>query len=137
MHGHPLRRESDPVPATPPVPAPTGAVAWIDRSRAVIARSVATGKPVVHELQRAEPRASDMGDPCAEPGDLAPFLARVVDEIGDRQRVVILGPDAMRVELEREYVTINRHPDRLVDVEDAPALDRRDLLGRLARLTAV
>ncbi len=130
MHGHPLRRDTEPAPAAVTLAAPTGAVAWIDRDRAVVARSATTGKPVVHELFRVPPRP-------AKPGSkVGPFLARVVDEIGDRDRVVILGPDSMRVELEREYVTINRHPDRLVDVEGAAALDRADLVARLARLTA-
>ena len=129
MHGHPLRRDTEPAPAAVTLPAPTGAVAWIDRDRAVVARSATTGKPVVHELFRVPPRPAKSGV------RVGPFLARVVDEIGDRDRVVILGPDSMRVELEREYVTINRHPDRLVDVEDAAELDREDLVARLARLT--
>ena len=129
MHGHPLRRDTEPAPAPVTLPAPTGAVAWIDRDRAVVARSAATGKPVVHELYRVPPRPAKAGKA------VGPFLARVVDEIGERDRVVIVGPNSMRVELEREYVAINRHPDRLVDVEDAPELDREDLVARLARLT--
>ncbi len=128
MHGHPLRRETEP-PAPVTLPAPTGAVAWIDRDRAVVARSATTGKPVVHELFRVPPRQAKVG------AEVGPYLARVVDEIGDRDRVVIMGPDSMRIELEREYVAINRHPDRLVDVDDAPELDREELIGRLARLT--
>jgi hypothetical protein len=133
VHGHPLRRDTKSAPAVATLPAPTGAVAWIDRDRAVVARSATTGKPVVHELFRV-PRRPAKAAVSTTP-EVGPFLARVVDEIGDRDRVVIMGPDAMRVELEREYVTINRHPDRLVDVEDAAELDREDLIGRLARLT--
>lgn len=133
MHGHTLRRDTESAPAAVIVPAPTGAVAWIDRDRAVVARSASTGKPVVHELYRV-PRRPAKGRLATAP-PVGPFLARVVDEIGDQDRVVILGPDGMRVELEREYVTINRRPERLVDVEDVSELDREDLIGRLARLT--
>jgi hypothetical protein len=59
-----------------------------------------------------------------------------VDEMGDRDRIVILGPDAMRVELEREYVTINRRPDRLLDVENTPEVDELGLVDRLTTLTS-
>ena len=98
-----------------------------------MARSAQTGVPTVHELLREVPPSAPVGpSPAATAG---PFLARVVDEIGAPDRVVILGPDGMRVELEREYVAINRHPDRLVDVDDAPEFDRADLLDRLERLT--
>jgi hypothetical protein len=63
-----------------------------------------------------------------------PFLAKVVDAIGDRERVVILGPTSMRLLLEREYVTINARPDHLVDVEEASAVDESALIDRLREL---
>ena len=66
----------------------------------------------------------------------APFLARVVDEIGDRDRVLILGPDAMRVELEREYVAIFHRPDRILDVEASGPTEQDELVRRLEALTA-
>lgn len=133
MHGHPLRRDPDSAPAAVTVLSQSGAVAWIDHERAVVARSAVSGDPVVHELFRAAPVPSTVGSSPVP--DAGPFLARVVDEIGAPDRVVILGPDAMRVELEREYVAINRHPDRLVDVAHAAEPDRADLLDRLERLT--
>ena len=58
----------------------------------------------------------------------------VADAIGDRDRVVILGPDDERLALEREYVTIYRHPDRLVDLEAQATADRAHLLARLREL---
>ena len=137
VHGHPLcsasptrfprPRPSRPRPAPWPGsigPGPSSPVP----SRPASRWSMSSSGP--------SPAPRTWGIPVPSPAP-SPRSARVVDEIGDRQRVVILGPDAMRVELEREYVTINRDPHRLVDVEYAPALDRRDLLGRLARLTAV
>lgn len=102
----------------------TGAVTWIDSTRAVVARTARSGvsvKVISHDPDRAAPRV--------------PFLARVVDAIGDRDRVLILGPDAMRVSLEREYVTIFHRPDRLVDVEVSGPAGEEELVRRLEVLT--
>jgi hypothetical protein len=38
------------------------------------------------------------------------YLAQVVHVIGDRQRVVILGPSSARLALEREYVAVFKRP---------------------------
>jgi hypothetical protein len=63
------------------------------------------------------------------------YLAHVVHELGDQERVLIVGPGSMRLALEREYVSISRRPDRLVSV---PPITRRNsaelvaLLGRYA-----
>jgi hypothetical protein len=123
MHGHTLRRETAPV-LERPLPA-TGAVAWIDRRRAVVAVTAPSGEVVIREIRRPSTRANA----------LAPFLSLVADQIGDRERVVILGPDSMRVELEREYVTIHRQADRLIDVEDSPELSEGQVVDRLNQLT--
>jgi len=64
------------------------------------------------------------------------YLAQVVRVIGDRQRVIILGPSSVRLALEREYVTIFHRPDRLVDVEPAGAVDMSGLIDRLRVLAA-
>ena len=64
------------------------------------------------------------------------YLAQVVRVIGDRQRVVILGPSADRSALEREYVATFRRPDRLVDVEPAGRLAPDELVDRLRTLAA-
>jgi hypothetical protein len=68
---------------------------------------------------------------------LAPYLAQVVRVIGDRQRVVILGPSSVRLALEREYVAAFRRPDRLVDVEPAGPVSSDELVDRLRTLAAV
>jgi hypothetical protein len=64
------------------------------------------------------------------------YLAQVIRVIGDRQRVVILGPSSIRLALEREYVAIFRRPDRLVDVEPAVAMDAAALVDRVRTLSA-
>lgn len=64
------------------------------------------------------------------------FLAEVVRAIGDRQRVVILGPSSVRLALEREYVSIFQRPERLVDVEPSARLEVRELVERVRALAA-
>ena len=64
------------------------------------------------------------------------YLARAVRAIGDRRRVVILGPNSARLALEREYVTLFRRPDRLIDVEPAGPVASEDLIERLRTLAA-
>jgi hypothetical protein len=61
----------------------------------------------------------------------ASYLARVVREIGDRQRVLILGPRTIRLALEREYVSMVRRADRFVDVESAGPVSSEELVDRL------
>jgi hypothetical protein len=100
------------------------AVAWIDRRHALVARNAADGE---HTLTEVLPR-----DRAEHPDDT--YLARVVDEIGDRERVVILGPGSLRLALEREYVSRFHRPDRLVDVEPSGLIDREALVSRLLTL---
>jgi hypothetical protein len=64
------------------------------------------------------------------------YLALVVGAIGDRERVVILGPSSVRLALEREYVAIFHRPDRLVDVEPAEAINAEEVVDRLRALSA-
>jgi hypothetical protein len=74
---------------------------------------------------------------CSIERGLAPelaYLAIVVRAIGERERVVILGPSSMRLALEREYVAIHHRPERLVDVEPAGALDPNELVRRVREL---
>jgi hypothetical protein len=64
------------------------------------------------------------------------YLAQVARVIGDRRRVVILGPSSERLALEREYVAMYRRPDRLVDVELAGQVSPEELIDRLRTLAA-
>jgi hypothetical protein len=122
MHGRSKQPRST-GPATIALGHPSGAVTWIDSTRAVIARTAATGGVSVEVV------------PHQVLAGTAPYLARVVDGIGDRDRILILGPDAMRVELEREYVTIYHRPDRLLDVEASGPTEQAELVRRLEVLT--
>jgi hypothetical protein len=88
----------------------------------MIAHTTPTGSDVV------EVRAGVEGGLCSE------YLARIVEEIGDRERVVVLGPDAYKVQLERQYVAINGRPERLTDGSAAAETPAPDLLARLDEL---
>lgn len=109
-------------PVAPRTVAPS-AVVWINGRHAILATMSGDGRISTCEIDRGlEP----------EP----PYLALVVRAIGDRERVVILGPSSVRLALEREYVAIFQRPDRLVDVEPAEAIDAEELVDRLRALAA-
>jgi hypothetical protein len=96
---------------------------WINEREAFVAALSRDGRISTCEISRGSlPRPS--------------YLAQVVRVIGDRQRVVILGPGSVRLALEREYVAIFQRPDRLVDVEPEGPVSREDLVGRLRTLAA-
>ena len=63
-----------------------------------------------------------------------PYVSRIIDEIGDVQHVVILGPTEERLIVEREYLNVFRRPERIVDVAHVEHLDKEDLLARLRQL---
>jgi hypothetical protein len=63
-----------------------------------------------------------------------PYLARVARAVGDHERVEVIGPDALRLALEREYVAIYRRPDHLRDVESPAVIDESALVERVHRL---
>jgi hypothetical protein len=99
------------------------AVAWINGRRALIAREDRSGRIVTSRVER---------------GDLPElaYLNLVVRAIGDRERVIILGPGCARLALERAYVDMHRRPDHLVDVEPAGLLDEPGVVDRLLRLAS-
>jgi hypothetical protein len=107
-------------PIASPIACPS-AVAWINGRRAMVARMSSNGRVSTREIDRGvEPEPS--------------YLAMVVRAIGDRERVMILGPSSIRLALEREYAAIYRRPDRLVDVEPAEAIEPDQLVDRVRAL---
>ena len=103
-------------------PAPS-AVVWINGRQAVVAAMSHDGRVSTCEITRGS---------LTEPS----YLAQVVRVIGDRQRVMILGPNFHRLALEREYVATFRRPDRLVDVEPEGVVSPEELVIRLRTLAA-
>ena len=104
-----------------PTPTPSSAAVWINGRSAIVALMDPDGHISTCEIDRGiEPELS--------------YLAIVVRAVGDRERVLIVGPSSTRLALEREYVAIYRRPDRLVDVEPGDALDRTELVRCLCGL---
>lgn len=103
--------------------AHASAVVWINGRQAIVATMGVDGRVFTCEINRGlSPESA--------------YVALVVHAIGDRDRVVILGPSSARLALEREYVSIYRRPDRLVDVEPAGPVKTEDLVERLRALAA-
>ena len=99
------------------------AVVWINGRGAVIATTESDKSITTCTIDRGlEPEAS--------------YLRLVVRAVGDRERVLILGPNSVRLALEREYTSIYQRPDRLVDVEPAGMVDAAGLVDRLRELAA-
>jgi len=103
--------------------ATPSAVVWINGRHAFMALSSQDGRISTSEITRAWSTETA-------------YMAHVVGVIGDRERVVILGPSSARLELEREYVAMFHRPDRLVDVERADALSPEEIIDRLRTLAA-
>lgn len=99
------------------------AVVWINGREAIVAAMDRHGL-----RSRCEITRGFLDEPA--------YLAHVVRVIGDRQRVLILGPSSVRLALEREYVRLFRRPDRLVDVEPAGAVSPEELVERVRTLAA-
>lgn len=93
------------------------AIVWLDRRHALVARA-RDGHSVVTEIERS-------ADPEVR------YLLRVVHEAADCDRVVIMGPDAARIDFEREYVALYRRPDRLIDVGVSFAPAPKELIAQL------
>jgi hypothetical protein len=111
----------DPVAIEGAVPS---AVAWINGRHASVVAVSSDGRISACEITRGWMREQ-------------PYLAQVVRVIGDRQRVMILGPSSVRLALEREYVAMyRRRPDRLVDVEPAGPVSLEELVDRVRTLAA-
>ncbi len=95
------------------------ATVWIDRDQAIITMLDDDGG---HRIER-------LGRGPGEPEQA--FDARTVDEVLDRDQVIVAGPVFARTAFERVYSAMTRRPDRLVDVE--PWIDAADVADTPAR----
>jgi hypothetical protein len=111
---------SDPVASQAAAPS---AVAWINGRQALVATMSHDGRISTCEISRGW--LSERS-----------YLAQVVRVIGDRWRVVIVGPSLVRLALAREYVAVLKRPDRLVAVEPAGPIDTDGLIDRLRTLAS-
>jgi hypothetical protein len=99
------------------------AVAWINGRRAIAALVAEDARTSMFEIDRGlEPEPS--------------FLDLVVRLVGDRERLLILGPTSVRLALEQAYVDVFPRETRLVDVEPAGVVEVDELLARVRELAA-
>ncbi len=97
-----------------------GAVVFLGRTRARVARERAAGATeFVSVPRRSRARAPE------------PYLARVLRAVGDRAPVVIAGLADERNALEREVEGVDHHPDRFIEDPNLDAAD--DALRRRLR----
>jgi hypothetical protein len=95
----------------------TAAIVWLDLRHALVARAI-DGRSIVTEVARE-------ADPEVQ------YLMRVVHEASGCDRVVVMGPDAARIDFEREYVALYQRPEQLIDVGVSFSPDRGDLFTQL------
>ena len=98
------------------------AVVWVDERHAIVARADSGG------IETTEIRRVGLTE--------TRYLARVVHEIRDQQRVMLVGPHPIRLALEREFVAISHRPDRLVAPPPAARGAGAEILDRIERLAA-
>jgi hypothetical protein len=99
------------------------AVVWINERHATVARMGQHDRISMAEIDRGtEPELQ--------------YLAHVVHELDDQERVMVVGPGSMRLALEREYVSISHRPDRLVSVPPDARTIGAELVALLGRYAA-
>lgn len=127
MHGRPSARRAVPIVSTTDGRTHglrrSGAVTWVDGRHALVAHTTDAGADLVEILRSGAGRSDDA------------YLLRVAEELGDRERLLVLGPESFRVELERRYVALYGHPDRIRESSTTSESAGPELLARLESLT--
>lgn len=98
-------------------------VVWADERHALVAGLAGDGRVLVSTVVHGRETESQ-------------YLAHVVHEIGDGERVMVIGPADVGLALEREFVRITHRPDRLVPVPGGARASGGEILDRLERLAA-
>jgi len=99
------------------------AVVWVDARHAIVARTIDGNRILMAEIDRGTDSETQ-------------YLAHVVHEIGDRDRVMIVGSSDDRLALEREYVSLSHRPDHLVSAPQNAWNGGAEIVDRLRRLAA-
>ena len=82
------------------------AVVWIDERHAVVARVDPAGDISTTEIKRWQQLESR-------------YLGQVVSAIGGNEHVMLVGPQPLRLALERRFVAVGHRPDRLMATQAA------------------
>ena len=91
---------------------------WVYGREATVVQIASDGRMSTFEISRGWLRET-------------PFLAHIARAIGDQKRLLILGPGSIRLALEREYASMFRRPERLVEVEASGPVDAPQLVDRI------
>src|SRR3989304_41459 len=115
--------------ASPTAPTTMRMTARAIRSRAPVPAPWAMHDMTFHPPHTVPPHPPEFGAPTSPHGRVKiteiahrghsrsagmRYLTRIVDRIGDRDRVVIVGPGRVRMRLDRAYVSLLRRPGHLV-----------------------
>lgn len=94
------------------------AVVWVNRREATVVQITSDGRTSSCEISRGWLRET-------------PFLACIAHAIGDQKRLLILGPDSIRLALERAYAPMFPRTERLVEVRASGPVDAPQLADRI------
>jgi len=117
MHG-----TTRPRPSTHQAGTGINAVVWIEPGRALVVRGGDGGHAMI---ELPVPHV-----PTATP----PALADIARQIGEVDRVLVLGTDDLRTALEREIVAIGHRPETIREAVVEGPVDEAMLVARLRRL---
>lgn len=93
--------------ATPSTPEQRpDAVVWVDERHAIVAHRDPGGQISTVEIRRVQQPEGR-------------YLAHVVHELAGNEHVMVIGPQPIRLELERRFVAMCHHPERLMAVPAA------------------
>ena len=98
------------------------AVVWIDEQHAIVAQLDPAGEISTVEVRRAQQVE-------------ARYVGRVVHELGAHEHIMVLGPEPIRLALERRFVAVGHRPDRLMAPPRAESAGKRVMAG-LSELAA-
>ncbi len=99
------------------------AVVWIEPGRALLVRGAADAEPATIETPIP-----------SQPTATIPALAQVAHQVGEVDRVLVLGQDELRTALEREIVAIGHRPETIRDAVVEGPVDAAFLVEKLRRL---
>jgi hypothetical protein len=90
------------------------AVVWVDARHAIVAQRDAVGGISTVEIRRAMQNEER-------------YLGHIIHEIGPHEHVMVVGPEPIKLALERRFVAVGHRPDRLMP----PPMPGRSLDGRI------
>lgn len=99
------------------------AVVWVDERHAIVAQRDEAGGISTVEIRRAMQNQER-------------YLGHVVHEIGGHEHVMVVGPQPMRVALERRFVAVGHRPDRLMALPAMAGSTGQRILVGIDRLAA-